>query len=351
MEILIRSLSKTLNLSHRNDNDFTAMTEASGMILNSTTGYLSSSPDVDILLQTQYRLYDCLLAAGLCLCFLIGLPGNCLALTFFIRSKKRNLPTLLYITACCIDIVSCVIHLPVTVNLLNKRNPGFLGDKILCGIWYFTFLCVQIMSMFVVMMLSVTRAIVIVFPFYKIRKKTVFISILIALLYIMLWETISIISGEYYYSTAFTYCGFDSTNNLKKHLVSLNFSLMSGTPPIMVFTAVFVAFLKIRSQNHLTETQDNRQNASRTIIYFATVFLACNSLTFLNNALLTVSEFSDKSYTYFYNNKFLFFYSWQLSEIFCTVLNAAINPILYMFRFKDMAEWANRVKQSVRPEQ
>ena len=323
------------------------MVETSTLIQSSTTEIGSSTPDVEILSQAQYRVYDGLLATGLCLCFLIGLPGNCLSLTYFIRSKKRNLPTLLYITACCIDIVSCVIHLPVTANLLNRRKAGLLGNKVFCGIWYFTFLNLQIMSMFVVMMLSVTRAIVIVFPFYKIRKKTVFISIFIALLYIMTWETVYIFSGKYYYSTAFTYCAFDNKKDLMQYLSDLNFSLMNGILPVIVFAAVLVSNLNIGNQNQLPGTQSNRQNASRTIIYFATVFLVCNSLTFLNNALLTFSDFSEKSYTHFYNNTFMFFYSWQLSEIFCTVLNAAINPILYIFRFKDMREWANKVKQSV----
>ena len=147
------------------------------------------------------------------------------------------------------------------------------------------------MSMFVVMMLSATRAIVILFPFYKIRKKAVFFSILIALLYIMTWETVYIFSGEYYYSTAFTYCAFDGEKNLMQDLSGLNFSLMNGILSVIVFAAVLVSNLKIRNQSQLPGTQNNRQNASRTIIYFATVFLVCNSLTFLNNALLTISDF------------------------------------------------------------
>ena len=102
---------------------------------NVTEDYLPTTPEVNILLKTQYRVYDGLLAAGLCLCFLVGFPGNCLSLIYFIRTKKRNLPTLLYITACLIDIVSCVIHLPVAVNLLNKRSAGLLGNEIFCMVW------------------------------------------------------------------------------------------------------------------------------------------------------------------------------------------------------------------------
>ena len=152
---------------------------------NATKEYLPTTEDIKVLLQTQYRVYDGLLAAGFCLCFLIGFPGNCVSLTYFIRTQKRNLPTLLYITACCIDIVSCVIHLPVTANLLNKRNPGLLGNEVFCMIWRPMLIIAQMISMFVVMMLSVTRTIVILFPFYKIRKKTVFASVFLSAIFVL----------------------------------------------------------------------------------------------------------------------------------------------------------------------
>ena len=100
---------------------------------NITTEAWPTTPDVNLMLKTQYRVYDGMLALGFCLCLLIGLPGNCLALKFFVQSEKRNLPTLLYITASSIDIISSVIHLPLVVNLLNKRNPGALGHKLFCS--------------------------------------------------------------------------------------------------------------------------------------------------------------------------------------------------------------------------
>ena len=305
-------------------------------IIDITSVSPTSTPDVDILSRTQYRVYDGLLAAGLCLCFLIGLPGNCLSLTYFIRSKKRNLPTLLYITACCIDIVSCVINLPVTVNLMNQRKPGLLGDEICCMIWYFIFVSAQLMSMFVVMMLSVTRAIVILFPFYRIKKAAVFVSISLAFLHVFFLNAIFIFDGDYQYSRALTFCDFVSKPNLIQDLYGTSYSLWTGLTPLIVFLAMLVAICKLKSQNQLGTAPNNRHDASITIICFAVLFLCCNSLTFLNIMLITYSKISGQGYLDFYNNTFMFFYSWQLSEIFCTVLNASINPILYIFRFKDM---------------
>ena len=260
-----------------------------------TTEFLrSSTPNIEILSQTQYRVYDGLLAAGLCLCFLIGLTGNCISLTYFIRSKKRNLPTLLYITACCIDIVSCVIHLPVTASLLNNRNPSLLGNKAFCGIWYFASSCGQVMSMFVVTILSVTRAIAIVFPFYKIKKSTILYAIVLAFLYIICWEITYILKGEYYYSRALTYCEFDKKIGFFENIVHINHSILLGVPPLMVFFTTITVTCNLKTKNRVNASRINFREVSVTIICFSMVFLICNILTFINMVLLTYTHFVEK---------------------------------------------------------
>jgi hypothetical protein len=64
--------------------------------------------------------------------------------------------------------------------------------------------------------------------------------------------------------------------------------------------------------------------------------LLCNCFTFLNVILFLVTKIS---YIPLYLNKFMFFYSWLLSELFCTVLNASLNPLLYFWRMKEMRLW------------
>ena len=307
---------------------------------NITTEAWPTTPDVNLVLETQYRVYDGMLALGFCLCLLIGLPGNCLALKFFVQSEKRNLPTLLYMTASSIDIISSVIHLPLVVNLLNKRNPGAFGHKVVCSIWYTFILTLQLISMFVVMLLSLTRAIVIVFPFYKVKKKAVLIAIPLALLYFLSWNTMYVVIGDLYYSRGFAYCDvYFPGKKVLNSVYMVNCSMCSGIPPIIVFFSMIVAIYKLQTKSLGDESRERNRQASLTIIYFAAVFLTCNFLTFLNNTLFTYSKISSHSYAYFYSNTFLFFYSWIISEIFCTVLNAAVNPILYMCRMKEMREW------------
>ena len=292
------------------------------------------------MLETQYRVYDGLLAVGFCICFIIGFPGNCLALKFFVQSGKRNLPTLLYMTASSIDIISSVIHLPLIFNLLNNRDPGLLGEELFCSIWYFLVIIIQLMSMFVVMLLSLIRAIVIVNPFYKVNKKAVIISVPVALVYFCAWNTTFAVISKSYYSRGFGYCGANlNRKSLFSRLYMVNCSLCTGLPPIIVFIAMLVATCKLKKKSVACESHQKSRQASVTIIFFSVVFLACNLVTFLNNLLGAYSRVSDHSYVDLYGNTFLFFYSWLISEIFCTVLNAALNTILYMCRMKEMRVW------------
>ena len=282
---------------------------------------------------------------------MIGFPGNCLALKFFVQSGKRNLPTLLYMTASSIDIISSVIHLPLIFNLLNNRDPGLLGEEKFCYVWYFLMLNLQLISMFVVMLLSLIRAIAIVYPFYKVKKKTVLISIPAALIYFFAWNTAPVVIGNSYYSRAFGYCHIYVSWHPQFNIAyMLNYTICTALPPLVVLSSMIVATFKLKTKSMASESRHKNLQASITIIYFAVIFLVCNFLTFLNNSLFTYSKISSHDYLYFYGNTFLFFYSWLISEIFCTVLNAALNTILYMCRMKEMRVWVwslLRINQAV----
>ena len=281
------------------------------METDTSTETWPTTPDVNLMLETQYRVYDGLLAVGFCICFIIGFPGNCLALKFFVKSGKRNLPTLIYMTASSIDIISSVIHLPLIFNLLKKRDPGILGEEIFCSIWYFLVIIIQLMSMFVVMLLSLIRAIVIVNPFYKVNKKAVMISIPLALIYFSAWNATFSVLGNPYYSRGLGYCGANlKGKSLFSRLFMINCAFCTGLPPIIVFFAMLVTFSKLKTESVARESHKKTRQASITIIYFSVVFLTCNFVTFLNNLLGAYSKISSHDYLYFYgNNTFLFFYS------------------------------------------
>ena len=305
----------------------------------------NSTIAVDLFLETEsLQVYDGLVATGFLICLLIGLPGNTLALIHFLHSKKQNLATRLYIVASCIDICSCTIHLPLAVNLLNNRTPGLLSNKMLCSAWFFTLLLLQATSMFVVMLMSLTRALVIVCPFYKVNKRSVFLSLALYLVYHCVWNTIYftlIKSGHAEYFPIVGYCVVHLDSPTISYITfQINYSLCTGIPSVMVLLAFLVSTIKLLKPNNNDVSYRRNRQASITIAYFSLTFLSCNCFTFINQTLFTLTLIWYGSYLGpIYNNKFMLMYGWLLSEVFCTVLNAALNPLLYVCRMKELRLW------------
>ena len=318
--------------------EYMAMNTPRGVI--QTTSH-PTTPDVNLILETEFRVYDCLIATGFLVCFLIGLPGNCLAFKYFIRTEKLKLADLLYAIACVIDICSSIIHLPVAVNLFSKRRPGAFTSIIFCSMWYFILLLLQQMSMFVVMLISLSRSIIIVCPFYKVSRKVVLLAILVFCLYHCAWNVLWFLSGadQMHYSHTAGYCVAYSESIIDT-LYQANYSVCVAVPPIIVFLSILVSVTKL-CKEHVTNASERRnRRVSVTMAYFAAIFLFCNFPTFVNSVLFTFTMARYKTYPGpIYTDNFMFFYSWLLTEIFCTVLNASLNPLLYFWRMRSMRLW------------
>ena len=103
-------------------------------------------------------------------CTLFGVPANVLALKYFWSKRSKQLPDLLYQAICSIDIYTCVAHIPVALALLNDRYPILFNNLNVCASWDALFTFLKLVSMFLVMLLSVSKCIAIIFPFQEVHK-------------------------------------------------------------------------------------------------------------------------------------------------------------------------------------
>ena len=205
-----------------------------------------------------------------------------------------------------------------------------------CKLWYFMNNFLLLMSMYVVMLLSISRAIAILFPFYKVNKKAALISVLVYAVYTILWSIIPMLPSlsDLKYAVSLAHCYIEFETKIGKSLVSIIWTVLLILPPVAVFIAFITSTVKLLGERSGSTLGRKNRQASITIAYFTAVFLFCNSLTFANTFIYTI--YKEKVYS---TNKFAFFYSWIISDSLCPVINAALNPIVYVYRMKNLRNW------------
>ena len=310
-----------------------------------TTEPVPPTPSVEeFLSEEQFRIYDTLLAVTLTLCTLVGLPGNIVSLLYFYSSKQRNFSNLIYTFVCCIDIGTSIVPIPVMIALFNARRPGIFGETIFCVGWSVFFYYLQLMSMFLVMLMSVSRSIKLIFLLHKIERRFLILSFLLYTGFIITRFIMTLclhLGGKavFAFSSPSPYCWFDIYGKPFSIIDQMINALSVGFPPIITTISFTVFVVMIR--RGLGKMNKKKRQAAVTMALFTFLFLACNLPCFMNNILWFMTELRYES-EYpepFYAKKFMFFYSWVISDVFCTALNAALNPVLYFCRMRNLRDW------------
>ena len=296
--------------------------------------------------EDQFTVYDTLLAVIMSLCTVVGLPGNLLSLIYFYSASKQNFSSLIYTIVCCVDICTCVIHLPVMIALYNSRRPGIFRNTTFCVTWQVIFYYVQKMSMFLVMSLSLSRTITLFYLRYKIRKKFLIAAYLAYTTFLVVWNIIVYIFGRpdhwYGYHKFDVYCYNDLYRKPFSYIEQLVRAICIGLPPAITTISFTLVAYKLLGRSRVASKSKKKYQAVVTMAMFTALFLVCNFPCLLNNIVWLINKLLYNQYPGpLYSQPFLLYYSWVISEVICTVLNAALNPILYLSRITDLREWAS----------
>ena len=138
---------------------------------------------------------------------LVGLLLNPLTIPHFFHHRKQ-FTSLLYLLISVTDILILGSCFPTAVSMLNMKSAMLLKNRVLCMLSGFVFNIFSRMSVFLIAMLSVARALQLIFPFTIIRS-----AIYLVVMYIYLFLNISLAalplmfsSKRYYYADFFAQC-------------------------------------------------------------------------------------------------------------------------------------------------
>ena len=115
-----------------------------------------------------------------------------------------------------------------------------------------------------------------------------------------------------------------------------------GLPAIITFCSFIVCSIKLSRPCANTFQATRIKEASKTVAIFTGVFLSCN-LPFFSLMVLNTTTRA-LGYTWpepFFDSIFMSQYSWLVAKIVLTVVNAAVNPVLYYCRMSSFESWVN----------
>ncbi|KAL5271897.1 hypothetical protein ACHWQZ_G000180 [Mnemiopsis leidyi] len=289
--------------------------------------------------------WDVTLAVTLLGCSLVGIPGNVLALQHFLTNGRKDLATLLYIAITLVDTATCCSHFPITVSLLNYRKPVLFNNLPLCAGWTLLFKFLQRISIFLVTLLSVSRSIVIASPFMKLHKVGALVALVVYSVFLVSIDVAHLDLPSFRYISLGPFCTDSPLHSNKSYsswvtAVKTLTTLELGVPSVITFFSFLVCALQLsRPCPDFIQKRRNRR-ASVTVAIFTGVFLFCNLPFFTLMVLNTLTRALNYHYPEpFFTGVFMSRYSWLLAKILLTVLNAALNPLVYYSRITEYRVW------------
>ena len=102
-----------------------------------------------------------------------------MAMLYFLK-KKKDVPTIIYASVVVVDMLISILVFPIGVSIFDSRQLVFFHSQVFCDVWAFVWTTLSRMSVFLVGLLSVSRAYSLTFPFHNVKKSMVIGIILLA---------------------------------------------------------------------------------------------------------------------------------------------------------------------------
>ena len=303
----------------------------------------------------HYATPDNILGITYILCFVFGVPANSLALCFFIKERLRGSDLLkyLYILTALQDTITSLLSLNHGITLLKHRDawlPGF------CPTQHTLFRICQRMSVFLVAALSVSRTHLLVRPLREISAKLVLILLAVVGVLMACFFTFPPLLGvtqiTYFWEAGYCWDVAIPNNNLSKTWDEMDNALDTiflAFPILPISISCLISVYKIltsrRSLAGLTKQPNEaalrkiNNQATLTIILVTITYIICNTPLLANYILYLITIRTTGYPGPIYSSPIMYFYSWNVTELLTTALNASANSVLYWCRFQRFREW------------
>ena len=290
---------------------------------------------------------DCVIGGIVVLLTVIGILGNLPSFLYFWKRRKKTIHDFLYTIISVIDILTSSTSIPVISSLLNSRAPMLFNNSVICITWPVVSYLLIRLSTLLVMFISATRAVAIVQPLQRNQVVPSHMAVvmvgyggLLIIVDVILLSS-GLIEGSYVQDAALCEIEHEEMGEnvglTRFYSVSLQLELMLPCLVVFVsFVASTICLFRIKAVQSTDQKKFRR--VSITIALFTALFLVCYlpcfSIYFVS--LLSLEE-SGGEHSAFHQ------YSHLLFQFVLPLLNAAMNPCLYLLRMPKYRKWLGKV--------
>lgn len=132
------------------------------------------------------------------LTFTFGTLGNILALAYYCK-QPQSTSTILYLLIIATDVITSLLMIAPGVSYFSDHKPMIYADRFMCALWAILWVIVSRLAVFLVAVLSVTRAMVLAFPLrFRQTKSNVLLPVLVYLTAQLLIALLPYMYGNHY---------------------------------------------------------------------------------------------------------------------------------------------------------
>ena len=246
----------------------------------------------------------------------LGTVANVASLVYFIKKGKKSIGDKLLMLLNSLDLLMCFMAAILSFMILIDHGIFFV---------MIVYLLVLDGTSYTTCLLSVTRAIGIANPFYKIRGK---LLVIVGIFVYIAME----LSAHLIPFLIFALAG--KGDYIQNEVIRAKI-VMTSIIILMVLCATVVSVYKL-TRNGISEgtegTTGNNERASWTVVILSTLFFVFNVIVIVLSIIL-ISEFAKETKSTVATNL------QYVGVLLLAPLNSTINPIIYFIRRSDMREF------------
>ena len=232
-------------------------------------------------------------------------------------------------------------------------------NKVFCTICSSVIIFTARMSMFLAMMICITRTIAMKYPFFHIKRSWLIGAISGYAGYMMVINLIYLPQkwhyGLYSYklsSCYIVYLEFYAVPVFAAYFGVISLFLELTLPSLVTFVCFCISTFVLMTRPAVGNEDENKfRQVSVTIAIFTAVFLMCNipCFLFLMWNILSAFRFLPSDNRVFSGDRaYLRYYIKLMLQYFPVFLNAAINPLLFLLRMRKYQNWTRQTLKKLR---